>query len=323
MDFGKLENVDAVNWLIPPDDPRALRFLRQSDEQSTEAGARESAKSEFDCRFGAPVWARKEWVGSIYPKGTKAADFLFWYTRFFTCIEVNTTHYRIPTPEIAKGWAEKAAPGFRFCPKIFNGISHSPRGLLDRALLKEWLRFLEVLGPAAGPSFLQVAPSFGYASKAELFTFLQNWPIEFPLAIEFRHSSWFQGPVQDPNEPRVILPALVDYLQSRGVGLVITDVAGRRDVLHTSISASFSMLRFIGNDLHPSDATRATAWCERFSTWREAGLKSLYLFIHEGDDQYIPEMTKIILTELEREQLLTRPGLPAAVPRTLFDLGPA
>ena len=281
MEFGKLANIEKVDWKIPSDDPLSTQFLSMK-----------ATTQELKIYFGTPAWGHKSWIGKIYPPKTKAADFLFYYSRYFSCIELNTTHYRIPTSEQTKMWIKKVPPGFLFCPKILQAISHDGRGLQDPELLRAWFQFLHELSSFLGPSFIQFPPHFDYSMKAQLFSFLQKWPAEFPLALEFRHPSWFRD--------HKILPALTEYLQTKKIGLVITDVAGRRDVLHTSLSTDFSMLRFIGNELHPSDFTRATAWTERFKIWEERGLKKLFLFIHEPDDVSAPEMTNYFLKELDR-----------------------
>lgn len=275
MEFGKLPNVDHVNWQIPPDDPISTQFLACKNTR------------ELKIYFGTPAWGHKEWIGKIYPPKTKAADFLYYYSRYYTTIELNTTHYRIPTLEQTQKWLAKVPSEFLFCPKIFQGISHVRGGLLDQDLFKQWLMFLQNLRTNCGPSFLQLPPYFEYNMRGELFEFLKRWPDEFPLSLEFRHPTWFKD--------GRILPALTEYLQGRNIGLIITDVAGRRDVVHTSISADFTMVRFIGNDLHPSDYKRAEAWVRRFQCWQAQGLQTLFLFIHEPDDLLAPEMTTAFL----------------------------
>lgn len=72
---------------------------------------------------------------------------------------------------------------------------------------------------------------------------------------------------------------------------MITDVAGRRNVLHSSVSAPFVLLRFIGNELHPSDFSRAQDWCLRLKQWSELGLQKVFFFAHEPDDLTCPELT--------------------------------
>lgn len=283
MEFGKLPNVDHVDWTLPKEDPVSRRFLERLREDPFD-------RSSFRLLFGAPLWGTKKWVGSTYPSDAKPADYLRHYANRYTTIELNTSHYRIPSADQVAKWREQVPTSFQFCSKVHQSISHDRVGMQDTALLKTWHDYVEALGENAGPSFIQFPPYFDYSDKASLFSFLRQWPEGHRLALEFRHPTWFDG--------GRILPALTEYLQSRKIGLVITDVAGRRDVLHSSISAEFSLLRFIGNDLHPSDETRATAWVERFEQWRQAGLKTEYLFIHEPDDDHTPEMTEIFVKKL-------------------------
>ncbi len=288
MEFGKLENVDSVDWTIPEDDQVSVAFLQRlrALRPSSPDGNR------LDLRFGAPAWGRKEWIGKIYPEKTKASDFLRYYASHFSTIELNTSHYRIPSLDQVAKWRSQVASDFLFCPKVFQGISHERFGFRNRALIGEWIRFQLSLEEHGGPSFLQLPPYFDYSMKAELFELLKQWPREARLALEFRHPSWFEN--------GRILPKLTEYLQTRGIGLVQTDVAGRRDVLHTSISSEFSMLRFIGNNLHPSDTSRAESWSTRIAQWESFGLQRFFLFIHEPDDVSTPEMTEIFLRSLER-----------------------
>lgn len=300
MEFGKISQVDHVNWTLPPDDTASISFLNTL-----------ARKNEFQVFMGTPAWAHKEWQGQIYPNNTKSTDFLNHYSRVFNCIELNTTHYQIPNEAKTEFWLSKVPSDFHFCPKIFQGISHTPSGLTDEALLQEWFRFLERLQSNLGPCFLQLPPHFSYSMKALLFQFLQKWPAQFELCLEFRHPSWFDS--------GRILPALTEYLQKKKIGLVITDVAGRRDVLHTSISADFTMLRFIGNDLHPSDYPRAETWAQTFSRWREAGLQRLFLMVHEPDDILAPEMADFFITKIKDSLDIAHPFRLLAKDQSSFE----
>ncbi len=278
MEFGKLSHVDHVNWSIPPDDKDSKEFLRQL------------LRSHFQIYFGAPAWSHKEWLGKVYPLKCKSSDYLFYYAQKFSTIELNTTHYRIPDAAQTEKWLKQVHEQFLFCPKVFQGISHSSTGLLDRVLLKEWFGFLQKIQDHRGPCFLQFPPHFDYSQKARLYQFLQLWPQEFELALEFRHPSWLQD--------GQILPALRQFLEKQKKGLVVLDVAGRRDLVHTSISTDYAMIRFIGNNLHASDFSRATDWAERFANWKANGLRRLFLFIHEPDDILVPEMTEHFLKQI-------------------------
>lgn len=290
MEFGKLSDVEGVNWELPPTDPLAFKGIPP-----------QSPSTQF--YLGAPAWGHRVWVGKFYPDKTKPSEFLREYAIRFNTIELNTTHYRVPSLQQAQEWADETPAGFLFCPKIFQGISHQNAGLLDTALLKDWLVGIGGFGEKLGPSFLQLPPYFDYSRKTELFRFLQAWPNSFKLALEFRHPSWFEN--------KCLLPALTEYLQGRGIGAVITDVAGRRDVLHASVTAPFTLIRFIANDLHRSDFSRCEAWAKRLGEWRDQGLQQAFFIIHEPDDVMAPEMGKEAITMLNlhaQAQLHEFPG---------------
>jgi uncharacterized protein YecE (DUF72 family) len=54
-----------------------------------------STQEEATRRFyiGCAVWAYKDWVGELFPPGSKSADFLSLYSRRLTTVEGNTTFY--------------------------------------------------------------------------------------------------------------------------------------------------------------------------------------------------------------------------------------
>lgn len=285
MEFGALKDVSNVDWTFPPEDPSTASFLAS-------LGERDAPKTGF--MVGAPVWAAKEWVGKIYPPGMDPSEALTHFSRNFGCIELNPTHYGIPSKAQIEKWTAKVPPGFVFLPKVPKAISHDKNGLLDRKARRAWLDALPYFGSHLGPCFLQLPPTFDYARKAELFHFLESWPDEYDLSLELRHPSWFKD--------GHVLPALVDYLRGRGMGLVITDVAGRRDVLHSSVSARYSLLRFIGNDLHSSDFSRLGDWMKRLALWQAQGLRTFYFIVHQVDDNVkVPELADVLIGRLNAE----------------------
>lgn len=300
-----MDSVENVDWTLPPVSEKTTQYLNHYSTQNFSG-------QKFNLRFGTPAWAHREWVGKIYPKGCKPGDFLQHYSRQYGSIEFNSSHYQIPTLQQTTKWLEKVTSDFIFCPKVYQGISHAPQGLQNSVLLKSWLGFLERLGANCGPCFLQLPPFFDYKRKSELHQFLKQWPREFQLALEFRHPSWFEN--------GSVLPLLSEYLFQRGIGSVITDVSGRRDVLHSSVTSNFTMIRFIGNSLHRSDAERMQLWAERLQLLRKKGLSRVFLFIHEPDDILCPEMTNIAVNILNQKMDLQLKPVGAEAPMDLLSL---
>ena len=67
----------------------------------------------------------------------------------------------------------------------------------------------------------------GLASCASAFS---HFPSHIPLAVEVRHENWFN----QPENTDKWLKSLARYKRTA----VITDVAGRRDVLHMGLTGS-------------------------------------------------------------------------------------
>ncbi|WP_373330873.1 DUF72 domain-containing protein [Salmonirosea aquatica] len=63
-------------------------------------------------------------MGKIYPSNAKDKDFLYHYTRQFNTIELNMTHYQIPSDDTIDRWRDTAPEGFKYCPKWPQIISH-------------------------------------------------------------------------------------------------------------------------------------------------------------------------------------------------------
>ncbi|MCS6820243.1 MAG: DUF72 domain-containing protein [Microscillaceae bacterium] len=294
MDFGKvpLEHLDKIDFRFS-EAPETFFIPCQAIENQT--------RLPLKVWVGCPVWANKAWVGKIYPKGTKEKDFLTFYSRQFNTIELNTSHYRIPDRATIKQWCEKTPETFVFCPKILQTISH--KFLLEGNFEAQTMLFcqnIQLLGKRLGACFLQLPPYFEYRHLELLEKFIAFFPTEIPLSIEFRHESWFK---ENHFEQTVQL------LQAYQKGTVITDVAGRRDVLHLRCSTPTAMIRFVGNDLHPTDYQRIDAWVQRLQQWYERGLQAVYFFIHEPDDNLSPVLAHYFIRQINQKLALNLPPI--------------
>lgn len=280
MKFGKLPSIQDVDFSLPHPNKRSLQQLGGKPADA------------FRAFVGISRWASKEWVGHIYPKGTKQADYLKFYAQAFNTIELNSTHYRIPTPVQVAKWRDQTGPEFRFCPKIPQVISHYRKLLNVEEELSAFLEAISHFDEKLGCSFLQLHESFSPELFSNLGDFLSKWPLEFPLAVEFRHPDWFVE--------RALIPEVLDLLESRSVSAVITDVAGRRDVSHTSLTNHTAMIRMVGNELHQTDFDRSDAWMKRIQIWQEHGLKELYLFPHQPGDRMASDFGDYWIEQLNK-----------------------
>ncbi|MEM6963885.1 MAG: DUF72 domain-containing protein [Bacteroidota bacterium] len=282
MKFGKLQDISNVDFTLP-----------QDQESNTEVFGN-IAKSQDPPKIfvGCTGWSMREWVGKVYPPKTPTKAYLKHYAQQFNTIELNTTHYRIPTFETIEKWKKESTPDFRFCPKIPQSISHrSDLGAGNENLL----RFCEAiigLEEKLGCCFMQLPPYFGIDRLGLLENFLTRFPKAIRLAVELRHESIFS---QKENIQKTF-----DLLQKYDIAWVITDVAGRRDVCHMGVSTDIAMVRFVGNGLQPTDYERIDAWVERMNKWTTTGLKEIYFFPHEPDNLLAPDLALYLVDALKK-----------------------
>lgn len=83
MDFGKVETAELgnIDFALPADAAGTTALLKSN----------KSKKVKPEVFVGCAKWGRKDWIGKIYPEGTKEADFLSHYAKHFNCVELNAT----------------------------------------------------------------------------------------------------------------------------------------------------------------------------------------------------------------------------------------
>jgi uncharacterized protein YecE (DUF72 family) len=293
MEFGKVTNEDlsAINFDLPPDREETTRIL---------AGQPKSKKPSVF--VGCAKWGRKDWIGKVYPQGTREEDFLSHYAQLFNAIELNATFYKIPSFKQTQEWKGKVGKNFLFSPKISNSISHIHR-LKDTAeTVDRFVKGIAGFGENLGPVFLMPHPGMGIKTLERIESFIQSIPKEIKLFVELRHEEWFQEPTAFQD--------VFNMLERNQAGAVITDVAGRRDCLHMRLTSNEAFVRFVGNDLHPTDYARVDHWVQRIKRWFDSGLQRLYFFMHQTSEIYSPELARYAIQQLNKH---CDAGLPEPV----------
>lgn len=284
MEFGKVKDIRKVDFSLGTVPAHTTKLLKRI--------APPTDLPNF--YFGCTGWGMKEWVGTYYPPKTKTKEYLYHYSRQFSTIELNTTHYRIPTPQTIQNWYDLAEKNFKFAPKIPQSISHSNDLGAYGKQIELFCTSIIGLKEKLGTSFMQLPPNFGPNRMTVLEQFLSKFPTdEIPLAIEVRQEDWFKD--------THYFQLLLSLLSSHNVGTVITDVAGRRDVLHLGLTNSCAMIRFVGNALHPTDYERVDEWIDLLLGWMEQGLREVYFFSHQPDNILSPEMCIYLIQQLEQK----------------------
>jgi uncharacterized protein YecE (DUF72 family) len=280
MNFGDLpiKEFNKLKFPLPPEPVENAKLLTGKPARNPKI------------YIGCGKWARKEWIGNLYPAGTKARDFLPAYISNFNSVELNATHYKLYKPAQLKQWSAKSAGiDFKFCPKVYKGISHYGNLLSKQALTDSFLESLTAFGKQLGPVFLQVSDKFSPARQDELYEFIGDLPRDLIFFVELRHPGWFVEPVATN---------LFKTLKQLKTGLVITDAVGRRDCCHMHLTTRTAFVRFAGNELHKTDYQRIDDWVNRITYWFGNGLKELYFFMHMHDEKFTPRLSAYLVEKL-------------------------
>ena len=143
---------------------------------------------------GTSGFSYKEWKGSFYPEDLPDSGMLSFYAERFPAVEINNTFYRMPTRKLLEGWAEQVPPEFRFVLKASRKITHQKK-LVDVGDEVSYLaESSRALGVRRGPTLVQLPPWLK-KDVPLLATFLALLPGDFPVALEFRSSSWYDDDV--------------------------------------------------------------------------------------------------------------------------------
>lgn len=301
MEFGKVEphEVTAIDFSLPPDPAFTTATLKIS-----------SNDQKLKVYVGCVTWGTKDWIGEVYPEGTKESKFWEAYTRQFSLMELNATFYQLYPAETLAKWKDRVAgnPDFLFCPKFPKQISHAQSLYGVQDLTNIFYENVQAFGEKLGPMFLQLSDYFGPERFSELEAYLQQLPKDIQVFVELRHERWFSDAA---NREKVFA-----MLRSLNLGAVISDVAGRRDAAHMYLSTPSAFVRFVGNSLYPTiNHQRADAWVKRIKSWQEQGLQSLYLFVHiqqtVGEaklaDYFMKRLNEELDLELKRPRFFKKP----------------
>ena len=176
-----------------------------------------------DVRVGTSGWnypsGKGSWNGLFYPKtrskraGTDQFDELRFYAEHFNTVEVNTTFYGQPRPDVTRAWAERTPPGFDFSLKLYQKFTH-PKMFREAALktapgtegplldvlaqvtpsdIDDFRSGIEPLASAGklGSLLAQFPPSFKDSPQTrDYLAQLLRAFAEYPIAVELRHRSW-------------------------------------------------------------------------------------------------------------------------------------
>jgi uncharacterized protein YecE (DUF72 family) len=237
-------------------------------------------------RIGTCSWADEALSKYFYPPGTPSGARLPYYAEHFDTVEVDSTYYRLPVPEMVERWAERTPDDFVFHVKAFGVMTRHavkvealPTDLRDEAPTDDkgrlerpsrefraeiFRRFRDALEPLRsagklGGILMQFAP---YVVPREASIDYLEWAREQlgedEMLVEFRHRSWYE------DDQRAETLALLERI---GATHVVVDApkVDAKNVPPTvlAVTSSMTYVRFHGRNADTWNV-RGRSAAERF-----------------------------------------------------------
>jgi uncharacterized protein YecE (DUF72 family) len=272
-------------------------------EQQAEASRHPFAIGDGTVRIGTASWTDPTMTapGVFYPPdATNAEDRLRFYADQFPIVEVDATYYALPSRRMGEAWLERTPPDFTFDIKAHALMTGQPSEvkrlpkeireelpveLLDkkrvygRELPAEiydavWEQFLDALKPLhsagkLGAIFLQYPRWFFPSNESrDLIVEARERLADVPMAVEFRHGSWFN----EKNADRTLR-----FLEKYEIPFVMVDEPQTRTSLPPIMavtSPQLAVVRFHGR---------------RVETWEAKGIPVVERFRYLYDEKELGE----------------------------------
>ena len=220
-------------------------------------------------RIGTSGWHYSHWRGLLYPSKLPTREWLSHYARRFATVEINNAFYRLPEAAAFAEWAAVVPEDFLFAVKASRYLTHIRRLQEPDEPVQRLRQRMAGLGPKRGPVLLQLPPTLRIDTAALGRTLAAFTPI--PVAVEFRHESWF-------------VPETRRLLEEHDAALVLTDTRGP----HTPFwrTATWGYVRFHQGRGRPPSCYGRTA----LESWAKhlAGLwpGSAQVFVYFNNDMH-------------------------------------
>jgi uncharacterized protein YecE (DUF72 family) len=181
-----------------------------------------------------------DWVGPVYPAGTKQKGFLSLYAAQFGTVELDFTYYDMPTAQNLAKMLVDGGPGLTFSIKAHRTLTHEVDPARWEGEAKTYLEAIEPLREAGRLEavLFQFPYSFRYEDENRryldrLLSFFKG----VPAAVEFRRADWYTG-------------RMLEGMKTRGVSLVSLDMPILKGLppLAETVTAKTAYIRLHGRN---------------------------------------------------------------------------
>lgn len=221
--------------------------------------------------IGTAGYSYDDWIGPVYPPGSKKGEMLEHYTREFTFSEINSTYYAIPNKYVMFNLDKKTPAGFEFVVKAHQSMTHK-----RDATAEIYSKFLEALHPLResgklGAVLAQFPYSFHFSRQnMEYLARFRAALEDIPVCIEFRNQQWMNDKT-------------FAYLKQEQLGFVCVDEPNIRGLVKPVVTATTDIgyVRLHGRN--------AAQWYDH----KEAYERYNYLYTEDELKEWVPRIRQL------------------------------
>lgn len=161
---------------------------------------------------------------------------IYFCSTIVNSIEINSSFYKVPLASTVKKWSEDVCGDFKFTFKLWRDITHN-KGLEFKAEdVQKFMSVIDTAGSRKGCLLVQFPPSLTASYKNQLKNLLsvitEYNQDKWPIALEFRHRSWYKDDIYQ-------------FIEAYNASLVIHDMPASTTPLEL-FNDDFVYLRFHG-----------------------------------------------------------------------------
>jgi len=189
--------------------------------------------------IGTCGYSYNEWIGPVYPEGTKKEQFLTLYAGRFTTLELDYTYYAMPQAVNIQRMADNA-PGLSFAVKAHQSLTHKIDDAKWRDEAKTYMQGIEPFRAKGCLEAVLFQFPYSFHYEADNRRYLAQLLDEFSgitTAVEFRNTEWLNNRV-------------LDGLKERGTALVGLDMPDLQGLPPTTdvVTAPLAYFRLHGRN---------------------------------------------------------------------------
>lgn len=220
--------------------------------------------------IGTAGYSYKDWIGPVYPQGTRDGDMLEYYAKQFSFVEVNSTYYHMPGRRLFDSINRKTPDHFRLAAKLFKGFTHERNGSAEEAD-----KFKYSVAPVKeSGKLLCLLAQFPYSfhftkANAEYLKHLREWFKDEEINVEFRNQKW-------------ICEGTMRFLKEQSLGFVCVDEP-QINGLVKGVTAATSRVAYLR--LHGRNAAQ----------WYEGEGSQRYDYLYSGEElrEWLPRIWEL------------------------------